>query len=106
MSDMNCANCSCGISHCCLWNGGTLIIEEVDLETFSQFCVGRSQLRMLIRDSADVRYIQPRAYFKLEDHRFDKLPMVGEGQWDDALPLEGDDSVPQIDVPMAQIVRN
>jgi hypothetical protein len=32
--------------------------------------------------------------------------MVGEGQWDDALPLEGDDSVPQIDVPMAQIVQN
>jgi hypothetical protein len=47
------------------------------------------------------RYVQPRAYFELEDHRFDKLPMVGEGTWDD--PAE--DTAPEINVRMTPIIR-
>lgn len=50
-------------------------------------------------------YVQPRAYFEEEDHRFDKLPMVGEGTWDDSAEEEGD-VAPEVDVPMTQIVRN
>ena len=50
-------------------------------------------------------YIQPRAHFEEEDHRFDKLPMVGEGTWDDPVEEEGD-IAPEVDVPMTQIVRN
>lgn len=53
----------------------------------------------------DVRYVQPRAYFELEDHRFDKLPMVGEGQWDDPINFARE-TAPETNVPMTQIVRN
>jgi hypothetical protein len=49
------------------------------------------------------RYVQPRAYYQVEDHRFDKLPMVGEGQWDD--PME-EDTAPETNVPMTQFIRN
>ena len=51
------------------------------------------------------RYVQPRALFEEEDHRFDKLPMVGEGTWDDPVEDEGD-VAPEVDVPMTEIVRN
>lgn len=51
------------------------------------------------------RYVRPRAIFEEEDPRFDKLPMVGEGTWDDPVEDEGD-VAPEIDVPMAQIVRD
>jgi len=49
------------------------------------------------------RFVQPRAYFQLDDHRFDKLPMVGEGAWDDT---GNDDTAPTTDVPMTQIAPN
>lgn len=53
----------------------------------------------------DVRYVQPRAYFQLDDHRFDKLPMVGEGQWDDPIIL-ANETAAETNVPMTQIVQN
>jgi len=52
-----------------------------------------------------ITYVQPRAYFKLEDHRFDKLQMVGEGQWDEQVNSAQDDIAPVTDMPMAEIVR-
>lgn len=53
------------------------------------------------------RYVQPRAYFVQEDHRFDKLPVVGSGQWEDEMnALDADDTAPETNVPLTQIVRN
>jgi len=53
------------------------------------------------------RYVQPRAYFVDEDHRFDKLPAVGSGQWEDEMnALDADETAPETNVPMTQIVRN
>jgi hypothetical protein len=53
------------------------------------------------------RYVQPRAYFQLDDHRFDKLPMVGEGTWDDNEDaLRGMEyTAAETDLPMTQIIR-
>ena len=42
-----------------------------------------------------------------EDHRFDKLPAVGSGQWEDEMnALDADETAPETNVPMTQIVRN
>jgi hypothetical protein len=56
-------------------------------------------------NSFDNRYVQPRAYFKLDDHRFDRLPMVGEGQWEDHVNPAQEDTTPVTDMPMTEIVR-
>jgi len=47
-------------------------------------------------------YVQPRAYFEIDDHRFDKLRPVGEGQWDEIMP----DLALEREVPMTEIKRN
>jgi hypothetical protein len=57
---------------------------------------------MPISFATDPRYIQPRAYYIDEDHRFDKLPPVGDGQWDDNV----DEHAPETDVPMPQLGRS
>jgi len=77
-------------------------------KTFLRCYVGRNPSRMKLLwkwRCWPCRYVQPRGYFQLEDHRFDKLPMVGEGQWEDALNAL-DDNAPVTNVPMTQIVRN
>src|SRR5437762_13426865 len=48
---------------------------------FAVLCWPKPITYVILAKGVDVRYVQPRGYFLLEDHRFDKLPMVGEGQW-------------------------
>jgi len=70
---------------------------------FAVLCWPKPITCILKSSVADRRYIQPRAYWSEEDHRFDKLPMVGEGAWDDA---NMDDTAPETDVPMPHIGRS
>ena len=72
---------------------------------FAVLCWPKPITYVILAKGVDVRYVQPRAYFQLEDHRFDKLPMVGEGQWDDPILLPHE-AAPQTNVAMTQIDRN
>src|ERR1700736_1469156 len=97
------ANASFGIS---LWyqvNGETLSTEATSSKTFLPYYAGQNQLRTIPLQATNDRYVQPRAYFKLEDHRFDKLQMVGEGQWDEQVNSAQDHIAPVTDMPMAEI---
>jgi hypothetical protein len=46
-------------------------------------------------------YVRPRAYFEIDDHRFDKLPGVGEAGWNRPVLLAR-----ETEVPMTEIARN
>jgi len=49
------------------------------------------------------RYVQPRAWWSEDDHRFEKLPVVGEGAWEDE---NMDDTAPETDVPLPYVGRS